>query len=650
MKPDRATPLTDAGESLAPPAPIGAGELALVAALLLVSILVQSWVVDSKRIPQSSDQAIVGLMAKHILERGDHPVFYYGSAYAGSLEPHYVAGAFALLGTSLDTYRTAMGALVLLIMLGTWAVTRRAFGRTAAILALAYLAVPPFYFLYKGLTSDGHYDAFNLFTVGVLLVCLSIEERLATGRDTGRHLYVLLGAVFGVGWWINPITPAVSAAAFAWLFVRKRARPPIRRIALIAAGFLIGSLPWTWWNVRHGWASLTAPELGRVGIPGALHNLGEILVHSLPLFAGGVRFRAGTAADTFPYSAVGVMLVFVVLLIPPVLRLLRGDRVVRLFLLCFAALVATVIWSGRYVPGEPRVLFPYYVLVPPVLAAGLTSIAAHRTGRTGLAAVLGGILLFANGFAMTQEHRHLRNTDGETTADLGPLESALRREGVRHVYADYWTAYRLAFESEETLIATPIPGDDLVRYLPYQKQVAADPSPAIVVRGSRDPCLTAYLRQRSLPHRRTVVPPFAVFTGLPREVNTFITEKGTLPLPDSAYKVTWRIGPHPATLPEKGATTATVSFRNVSPCTWPQAVHLGYHWTPVDPGLPRIWGVGRELPNRRIEPGEVVTLPVRVTAPGVPGRYYLVYDLVFENVDFFSTRGGATAAVPIAVR
>ena len=650
MKPIRDAPPVHSRESAAQSARLGADELVLVAGLLLVSIFVQSWVVDSKRIPESSDQAIVGLMAKHILERGDHPVFYYGSAYAGSLEPHYVAGVFALLGSSPDTYRTAMGALVLLIMLGTWAVTRRAFGKTAAILALAYLAVPPFYFLYKGLTSDGHYDAFNLFTVGVLLVCLSIDKDLGAARDPRPRLFLLLGVVFGIGWWINPITPAVSAAAFAWLFIRKRARPPIRRIGLIAIGFLLGSLPWTWWNLRHDWASLTAPELSHVGISGALHNLAEVLLHSLPLFAAGTRFRSGTELETFPFSAVAVMLVLVILLIPAVQRLIRGDRVVRLFLLCFAVLTATVIWSGRYVPGEPRVLFPYYVLVPPVLAAGLVSIATRRTGGRGLAVVLGGFLLFANALGITLEHRHLQNTIGEATADLGPLQDVLKSQGVRHVYSDYWTAYRLTFESEESLIAAPIPGDEFVRHPPYQTQVAADPTAAIVVRGSRDPCLTEYLRQRALPYRRTFVPPFAVFTRVGPEVNTFIAEKGTLPLPDAAYRVTWKIGAHPEALPRGGAARATVSFRNVSACTWSHAVHLGYHWTPIDPDLPQVWDGGRELPNRRIEPGEVVTLPVQIKAPAVPGRYSLVYDLVFENVDFFSTRGGTTAAVPMNIR
>jgi hypothetical protein len=628
--------------------PLRQGELLALAGLLLGSLAVQFWVVGSNRIPLNSDQAIVGLMAKHILERGEHPVFYYGSAYAGSLEPHYVAGVFAVLGASADSYRTAMGGLVLLMLLGVWAVTRAAFGRTAGILALAYLSVPPFYFLYKGLTSDGHYDAFNLFTLAVLAICLRIEGVQGSGHEPGALVFALLGVVFGIGWWINPVTPPVSAVALAWVFVRKR-HPPFRNLLWVVAGFLVGSAPWTFWNLRHDWGSVVMAELGHVGGRGALHNLKEVLLHSLPILAGGSRFRIGSSWDTFPYSSVAVGATLVALLIHPIRRAVSGDRLLRLLLLSFLALVAAAIWSKRYFPGEPRLLFPYYVLIPPMIAIGLEGLSRGKRGRYAAVAV-GIFLLGAHAFGIAVEYRHLHNTETEATASLEGLQKVLRKEGVRHLYTDYWTAYRLAFESNEQIIAAPIPGDEAVRYLPYQTEVARDPSAAIVIRGRGASCLAEYLRERALPHRRFLVPPFAIFTQLPPEIGSFIVEKGALPLPDDAYQVTWKIDAYPKEIPASGTAQAVVGFRNVSPCPWPHAVHLGYHWTPQDPGLPGIWDGGRALPDRRIEPGDLVTLPVHLKAPRVPGRYSLVYDLVFEQVDFFSTRGGATASLPVQVR
>jgi hypothetical protein len=623
-------------------------EILLVTGLLVVSIAVQLWLVSTRRIPLSSDQAIVCLMAKHILEQGQHPVFYYGSAYAGSLEPHYVAAVFLLLGETPSSYRIAMSGLVLLIMIGVYVLTRQAFGKLPAIVALAYLAVPPFFFLYKGLTSDGHYDAFDLLAIGVLIVCIRIEKVLPRRGDL-RLLLVTLGFFIGLGWWINPITPTISAAAVAWLFLRNRPRPPIRDAAYVLGGFIVGSAPWTVWNLRHRWASLASPELGPVDATGALHNLSELLRHSLPLLAGGARLRVGTSWDTFPYSSLMVMLVLLALLVPAVRRTLHGDRVPRLFFLCFLTLVLTVIWSTRYVPSEPRVLFPYYVLIPPLLGAGFEAMGRGSWSRS-LAAACGGILLFAHGSNIAVQYRHLENTAGEVTASLDSLQDVLRKEHVTHVYTDYWTAYRLAFESNEEIIAAPIPGDEFVRYLPYQQEVAADRSAGIVVRAGRDRCLDAYLRERQRPYRRIFVKPFGVFTHVPADVLQFVGEKGGVPLPREAYRVVWKIGTHPSIILRGKASRATVSFRNAGPCTWPAAVHLGYHWKPLDPGLPYIQNGGRGIPNRRIEPGELVTLSVPLQAPDRPGRYLVEYDLVFELVDWFQSKGGATATVPMEVR
>jgi hypothetical protein len=123
-----------------------------------------------------------------------------------------------------------------------------------------------------------------------------------------------------------------------------------------------------------------------------------------------------------------------------------------------------------------------------------------------------------------------------------------------------------------------------------------------------------------------------------------------LPLPAEAYRVSWELGPHPTVLPAGREAIARVSFRNVSPCAWPQAVHLGFHWKPLEPGLPAIFEGGRAIPNRRIQPGERAEVEVSLKTPADPGRYLVEYDLVFEQVEWFATRGAATAQVAVRVQ
>ncbi len=45
-------------------------------------------------VPFNADEAVVALMARHILQ-GERPIFFYGQAYMGSLDAYLVAGFFA---------------------------------------------------------------------------------------------------------------------------------------------------------------------------------------------------------------------------------------------------------------------------------------------------------------------------------------------------------------------------------------------------------------------------------------------------------------------------------------------------------------------------------------------------------------------------
>ena len=57
-------------------------------------------------------------------------------------------------------------------------------------------------------------------------------------------------------------------------------------------------------------------------------------------------------------------------------------------------------------------------------------------------------LLAANLSSAFHARRHLEDTDdSQVTAPLDRLIAALRGSGATHVWANYWTAYRLSFES-----------------------------------------------------------------------------------------------------------------------------------------------------------------------------------------------------------
>src|SRR5216110_1331008 len=71
-----------------------------LAASLAVGLLVRLAVIASPLGQIDGDEAVVGLMARHIAFLGDRPVFYYGQPYLGSLEAFSTAPLFRIFDSS----------------------------------------------------------------------------------------------------------------------------------------------------------------------------------------------------------------------------------------------------------------------------------------------------------------------------------------------------------------------------------------------------------------------------------------------------------------------------------------------------------------------------------------------------------------------
>jgi len=142
--------------------------------------------------------------------------------------------------------------------------------------------------------------------------------------------------------------------------------------------------------------------------------------------------------------------------------------------------------------GTPR----FVVVLGPVLALLLAQMATRYLRAVvilALACVVSVVTLhrmdewFRGRPSQTTQARGLgpRHAVQWVPRDLGPLVSALNRLGLDHVYADYWLAYRLDFDTRERIVAienrfenltfergrvTPSVQPD-VRYRPYDREV-----------------------------------------------------------------------------------------------------------------------------------------------------------------------------------
>lgn len=97
--------------------------------------------------------------------------------------------------------------------------------------------------------------------------------------------------------------------------------------------------------------------------------------------------------------------------------------------------------------------------------------------------------------------------------------------------------------------------------------------------------------------------------------------------------------------------TLLVKVKNTSDRAWSvgSPVKLGFYWTDEkDKRLPE--GEGRAVLRKDASPGAAVFFRCRVKAPGAPGKYRLVWDMIEEKVAWFESKGVKPLRVPVTVR
>ncbi len=183
------------------------------------------------------DTSVVGLMGMHILE-GARPVFYYGQAYMGALEAYFVAGSFALFGITPTTLALVPVSFSVGWCLASFFLFRRMFGLSGGFLAAAYIALSGLYTLWFTTAAYGGYS--ETYMIGTLALILSLY--LVEKKTSAIGLWILLGALFASGLWVNLQVAPFFLLCFLWLAVDwiYNHRLNIRRFTELALAGLIG--------------------------------------------------------------------------------------------------------------------------------------------------------------------------------------------------------------------------------------------------------------------------------------------------------------------------------------------------------------------------------------------------------------------------
>src|SRR5262245_28640545 len=145
-------------------------------AVLLVGLALRLAIIASPLGELDGDEAVVGLMARHIAFLGQRPVFYYGQPYLGSLEAFSAAPLFVAFGSSTWLLKLVPTLYSLGFLVLTATLARRLFGSGPALATAAFLAVPPAMWAVWSTKARGGYAELLFLGSALLLLTLHLAE------------------------------------------------------------------------------------------------------------------------------------------------------------------------------------------------------------------------------------------------------------------------------------------------------------------------------------------------------------------------------------------------------------------------------------------------------------------------------------------
>lgn len=411
-----------------------------------------------------SDEAIVGLMAKHINSGEGIPTFYYGQHYMGSFEAIVAAGFFKVFGMSPAALKGVPLLFSLLFVLFLYLIGNELGGRRVARLAALLGAIPPnFLIIWSGMARGGFMEVLALGTLTLYLVVRWLKQPEPSPKSASW-----IGLWLGLGWWINnQIIYFILPIGFVMLARVLNHHTRSRLITLTSVGFrgffgfFLGGLPFWIYNIKHSFVSFEM--FGVTKRSSIWEQLDGLFNRALPVVLGARQ--AWDATELFPDATIAAFLLYALLL--GFLLWFRARRVrsllvlrvdceqpIELFLLLLLACFGVFALSsfGSLVQ-EPRYLVPMYSGLAVLSAFALAELMS-RSRMIGVVALLGLL-----GFNVASSY--LGGRILPKRAEIFEMERAadnhqeliewLNHHDIKFIRTNYWIGYRLAFETNEAI-------------------------------------------------------------------------------------------------------------------------------------------------------------------------------------------------------
>jgi len=511
-------------------------------------------------VPFNSDEAVVALMARHILQ-GERPIFFYGQAYMGSLDAFLVALGFLLFGEHVLVIRLFQTILYLGTLVTVVEIGRMGFGSVrTGLFAAALLAIPPVNVtLYTTVSLGGYGEA--LLIGNLILLCtlwisklmnsFHVDRKGLAAPGIQKKLYwasALWGFLVGLGLWAFGLTLIYSIPCGIYLIWQlSRSQNPekdftlLRLLLAAAAGFFAGSLPWWIYASQNGFTRLIYELTGSAVMVDAAPYVVQIFKHlayfvllGLPVLWG---FRPPWDVLWLVLPLLPFVLIFWFAILYDQVRRLFADRTTppAVFLMVGLATINLMAFILTPFGTDPsgRYFLPLSIVMALLAANFLTlrrlTLGKWKWGLLALVIVYQGLGTLQTALqyppGLTTQFNRETLVDRRYDEDL--IEFLLS-VGEKNGYTNYWVAYPLAFQTKEEIIFAPsLPyhsdfrySDRDDRYLPYRMRVDTQEKAAFIT--TRHQALDDYIRNElmvlGVAWQEKQIGDYQVFFSLSRKV------------------------------------------------------------------------------------------------------------------------------------
>jgi hypothetical protein len=478
----------------------------------------------------NSDEGKMGIAGMHIAFEGQHPLYHYGQDYLGVLEAYIAAPIFRLFGVSVFTLRIGMLILFMLFMISMYWLTCLLYSKRLALVTLFLLSFATTDMLGQQLRAIG--GAMELIFFGALMLVLAYLLAVTAGtRRRWRYFtYFAWGWTAGFALWVHILVlPFVLCSGllilvFCYREWRSLAIPSLL-LGLLFGGFLL--IP--------GYSSIhnaLIMQSGATVLPGAspsklvtlpFKQFISTLMWGIPLTTW---VQPACSVSNLPYYSPGTLstltcsllqgtwgIGYVLLLCSGLFlacsacwkiwkRQLTHDQALtpdehreavrqfgRLMLLFNAVLIIFLYvhsplsglkpWSTRYLVGllvaTPAVLWPLW---------RLTSLEkAHLTLRGTTKWLSRMALILVSLVVLTCTIWTVTNVPANYAVEQQQMQlvNDLLKLKVTRVYLEYWTCYRLLFQSQEQILCASPPYPATIGGDPYTPDArAVQPNPRVI--------------------------------------------------------------------------------------------------------------------------------------------------------------------------